>query len=916
MKKLHGIIALAALVVLAAGCTQEHPFGDRATRPVAFGATAYWENEAATRTEYSGEDENGLAINTGSQYERIDWVKDIDIIRVYCQSTTGGPLLDGKAADYKVTGNVTVQDQKSISEMTPAGADVLYWGTGAHVFFALYPAAGMVSEQGRTVAAADAKIEPVAGTDNAVVITGKLPASQTLYHEGTSRVYKPDMNYAYMFARSSVASPSSKVTLPFSPLVTAFDLTLKAISDDMLTTKLSSVKLTSTTSDMSASQFKVRVNATGDATLTEATGTGREIVATIPDGGVMLSPDEAVKLTLFALPVNQENLTLTLTFANGATRTLALKRGNAFIPVPARQKVYISNIGVPGSIYYLEASGPEAAINSIGDFSYFKVKSFRDQSGEDQPVGWTAEFSVNGGTTWTATRPDWLFGFVDTDATGSLTEKSYLLKVKPNFGAHSKQWTGATTVSGNMDEDSAIDLSMRNVMNGAISRSTANCYVVSRPGYYKIPCVYGNAYKNGAKNEVAYSNSNPDGHALKKFHNHLGNGISDPWIKNNGITLQSAKLLWQDAWNLVRKVKYEADYVYFYVDPETIFQGNALIAVLDDSGRIAWSWHIWVTDRPGDLGTKDIYYPAPSFDKHKKVAQVNVGWCDKDDISAAPARNVQVRICQNTSGKTVTFTIRQNASSVVNSVGYCTYYQWGRKDALLPSYGIPWSSADHPQWADPDLWGTAGVNDRLFYKGNDVIQQQSLAYSIQNPNVFIVCGFASRADHVAHNTNNWCATRYDNLWDAEGTDYTDHDVVKTVYDPCPFGYKLPNKDVFNGTTTTGRVSAVESEFRVSGGFDNGWHFVVHNDMNDTIFMPATGLRINTWRVEGNTGNGNVGGVGQKGDYWTGTCSSGNAENPHELDFLFYSDQIDINNGTGTRGWASPSGPSRMNNPRD
>ena len=133
-------------------------------------------------------------------------------------------------------------------------------------------------------------------------------------------------------------------------------------------------------------------------------------------------------------------------------------------------------------------------------------------------------------------------------------------------------------------------------------------------------------------------------------------------------------------------------------------------------------------------------------------------------------------------------------------------------------------------------------------------------------------------------------------------------VVKTVYDPCPFGYKLPNRDVFTGTTTTGRVSAVESEFRVSGRFDNGWHFVVHNDMNDTIFMPATGLRINTWRVEGNTGNGDVGGVCQKGDYWLGTCSSGNAENPHELDFLFYADQIDINNGTGTRGWGFPVRP--------
>ena len=46
--------------------------------------------------------------------------------------------------------------------------------------------------------------------------------------------------------------------------------------------------------------------------------------------------------------------------------------------------------------------------------------------------------------------------------------------------------------------ESATDLSLMDIYGKTITRSTANCYVVSKPGFYKIPMVYGNAIKNGA----------------------------------------------------------------------------------------------------------------------------------------------------------------------------------------------------------------------------------------------------------------------------------------------------------------------------------------------------------------------------------------------------------------------------------
>lgn len=886
MKRKTLYIALTLMAFTA--CVKEVPFGHEKGKAIVFGAATSFDNGPATRTEYSGE-----LIGSSPAFERINWVVNIDQIRILCEEVSNTE----KTADYLVTEATNATGAvKSSATIGSADDNALRWGDASetHHFYAFYPASSM----GGT--ASGASITPASG--HKATVTGTIPATQPVTWDAAKRKYKPDMNYAYMYAVAEVDPASDNdVYLPFKPLMTAFELKLEAVEGDLLTTKLTSVTLSSATSKMSGN-FTATLSASGLEAVNPS-NTGTSVSVSLGEG-VLLEVGNPVTVTLFALPLKQENLTLSLGFANGATRKLELKESGSFVDIAATKKMYVERMGVPGSIYYLEVSGP-GTIDQFGNFDYYTVKSFRDQSGTDEPVGWTAEYSVNG-TTWTSTRPGWLFDFTDSDATGSIAGKQYLMKVAPNIGTHSKQWTGATAASGNTSEATAIDLSLRNVQGQTISQSTANCYVVSAPGYYKIPCVYGNAIKNGGPYSNAYSNSNSDSHALRTFQNHLGRAISDPWIKNNSIALSSAKLLWQDVWYMVRDVHYKDDYVYFYIDPNRIFQGNALIAVYDDSGRIAWSWHIWVTDRPGDMGTKRIEYPvahsSPQAYGQRQITQVNLGWCGPDNIGAAPARSVAVRIKQNTSGKTATFTFTQLASSAVNSMGYCTYYQWGRKDAMLPSYGI---NSDHPQWSDPDLWGTAGVNDRLFYKMPE-IEQASLSTAIQNPNVFYICDYALKPQHVANNVNNWCSTRYDNLWDALGVDYKDRDVVKTVYDPCPFGYKVPNRDVFNGTTTTGWTTNDPTQFRVSGSWNKGWNFIV-NSSNETIFIPATGLRINSYEV-GRKGSGNASGIGEKGDYWTATTSTtlNNPDNtPFEVDFLFNSGHLFIHNGTGTRGWGFP-----------
>lgn len=63
---------------------------------------------------------------------------------------------------------------------------------------------------------------------------------------------------------------------------------------------------------------------------------------------------------------------------------------------------------------------------------------------------------------------------------------------------------------------------------------------------------------------------------------------------------------------------------------------------------------------------------------------------------------------------------------------------------------------------------------------------------------------------------------YANLWSANNTDYDfyENEVVKTIYDPSPAGYKIPLNKAFTGFTTTGGQAHSSSQFNVSGA----WNF--------------------------------------------------------------------------------------------
>ena len=835
MRKNQALWAFAALAAAAilAGCTKEKE--KEVWRPtpgtqIIFGASTSWFNGAdpSTRTEYSGKDENGNAMNRDSGYERIDWKAGYDQIRILCDAAANGPV-----ADYNITGTVTASAQKSQASMKQVESSGLRWGTGDHYFYAMYPVPGMSSNydfgSDKTVAEANAKIESttVSGSPATARITGVVPAEQHAVKVGNE--YKANMNYAYMYAAALVKdgftpSEDNTVTISFHPLVTMFEITLKQMASDPMTAdlKLTKVELSAPSGKLSG-KFQADLSFdSNDApqAVTSAVGTtGNTISLVLPDGGVVLG-DDPIKVNLLALPLEHTNLTLTLYFGTTMKRTLELKdrslqsgeNPEGWVVAPACKKVYFSNLAVPANMwtYTFDVTGDLLLpIAKTGGNIGYGVTSYRTGTvtGVKQPVSWIARFSKDG-IHWTETVPDWLTNFTET-AAGSISETAYNARAAVND--QPAKWEGSVTPEA-VTKATAVDLSCHDIygtfsggVEGTAPYNTANCYVVSAPGWYRLPCVYGNAIKNGANNPTAYTGPSSGASLLTGgFLNHAGNHITAPWIKDNGVSINGAELLWQDVQGLITQISYENDYIYFYVDPTKIFEGNALLAAKSGS-TVVWSWHIWFVDNPlvtlvpvdvysHPTNNKSVEYPVHMLPKH-------VGFCDGVE-GKARARYIWVKFVQADSGNEEILVVNQFGDASYN----CTYYQFGRKDPLVPGIIDPDStSPEHKA-----LYDINGASVTLPDHGQGRV---SLAEGIKNPTKFyrgaIVGTNASGGTtyDVTTTKGNW-TNRYDNLWNtnvktAATNTAVDVKVNKTIYDPCPPGFKTPNKNAFSGFTSTG-----------------------------------------------------------------------------------------------------------------
>ena len=304
-------------------------------------------------------------------------------------------------------------------------------------------------------------------------------------------------------------------------------------------------------------------------------------------------------------------------------------------------------------------------------------------------------------------------------------------------GAYSVRCLRESSVSDEPEEPQYIDLS---------EDATANSYIVSEAGYYKYAPTKGNSSES------------------------VG-------------SIASAEILWEtfgtdvtpNVGDLVKNVKYENGVISFET-PSAYKEGNAVIAAKDASGKILWSWHIWLTDQPEG----QVY-----FNNAGTMMDRNLG-----ATSATPGD--------------------------VGALGLL--YQWGRKDPFLGSSSIHKDSMTEAN--STITWPSAVSSD----SSNGTIE-----YATANPTTFIT-----------YNSSNW-DWYYTGSSSTDNTRWTTSESAKSIYDPCPSGWRVPD----GGSNGVWSKAVGSSSYINDYPYDStnkGMNFSGKFGSTSTIWYPASGSR--------------------------------------------------------------------------
>ena len=438
----------------------------------------------------------------------------------------------------------------------------------------------------------------------------------------------------------------------------------------------------------------------------------------------------------------------------------------------------------------------------------------------------------------------------------------------------------------------------------------ANCYIVNRIGSYTFPLVYGNKTADGAEAAcfkdhtgatIQYSNIKDQvgiyGNDVPNDATSLDKYLWEPtgYTPDGKPTIKSTlrvELLWQDVKGMIKSdpspsVSVTNNNIGFTVG--TSVPGNAVLAlqarkvffdgtwgtrsnITYGEWETLWTWHIWMTDEvyqnegvengqsldtyfingttsgSGDhIATlQDYDTPSTTYD----ILPVNLGWVpDDDNFGLYEPRSVRIKLKQTDTDNTTEVKITQEARQELYT-GTGTVYQWGRPTAF------------------PAIHNLAGTVRTI--------------YDIDNKNItskFVLAQSTNGGDAIAkpYEVLQW-ETNPNSWFDVSSADYATANAMwnsteKTVYDPCPPGFRVPKGDVFKvfsktgATVTTGKAEDDETgklnmwpdaqdlngTTQTSGQRSKGGYFYCKKHTGDIpaadrynvnkvdmVYMPATG----------------------------------------------------------------------------
>lgn len=207
--------------------------------------------------------------------------------------------------------------------------------------------------------------------------------------------------------------------------------------------------------------------------------------------------------------------------------------------------------------------------------------------------------------------------------------------------------------------------------------------------------------------------------------------------------------------------------------------GNALIAAYSGS-KIVWSWHLWITDYvPQGITSSVTYAQAQQMTQNGSVHQYATTAFKSGGMHVGKVI-MDRNLCATAGGFP-----GENASLLefARRIGYL--YYWGRKDPFLGSTDGTANELN----VIYDGEGRGVQLGKVAYSNITLVNGNTLQYVIEHPD-HIITGSSSDQNQskCSWYSLNETTADYQYLYNNS----------KTLYDPCPAGWKIPHQTVYNG----------------------------------------------------------------------------------------------------------------------
>lgn len=240
-----------------------------------------------------------------------------------------------------------------------------------------------------------------------------------------------------------------------------------------------------------------------------------------------------------------------------------------------------------------------------------------------------------------------------------------------------------------------------------------------------------------------------------------GNGKTTTNIRPQRLNGTSAILIWETGTErnaIISDVSFADGRITFTTGSK---RGNAVIGLLDSRGDCIWSWHIWSVDY-------DIESSGQTYFSGKTFMDRNLGALTTD--------------CTQPSSRGM-------------------YYQWGRKDPFI----YPANNQDTRKFADAVYASGYEYGESYPDTSSDPESMMSISWATAHPTTYMNGAFYSDWDDCT-TIIDWLYDSSPNLW---GNPTTSSNTVtatstKSIYDPCPPGWKTPSPQDLKGIQYVGR----------------------------------------------------------------------------------------------------------------